>query len=83
MRRLWFTTQLRGPPGPRLPAGVSALMRVLRDGGAHAQAAVAAAVAHVFDADLHEGIYVKQFLAVVDGGALQNFLTVFSLRAKI
>lgn len=58
-------------------------MRVLRDGGTHAQGAVAAAVARVFDADLHEGIYVKQFLAVEDGGPEQDFLTVLSLRAQI
>lgn len=76
-------TQLRGPPGPHLPASVSALMRVLRDGGTLAQGAVAAAVAHVFDADLHEGIYVKEFLTVEDGGPLQNFLTAVSLWAEI
>lgn len=78
-----LTTQLGRPPGPRLPAGVSALMRVLGDGGTHAQGAVAAAVAHVFDADLHEGIYVKQFLTGADGRPEQKFLTAISLQAQI
>lgn len=63
-----FTTQLRGPPGPRLPAGMSALMGVLRYGGTQGQE-VCGAIARVFDTDVHEGIEVNQFLAVEDGGS--------------
>ena len=63
-----LTTERGGPPSPRLPTGARALMHVLREGGTHAQGAVAAAVAQVFDTHLHEGIYVKQFLTVEDVG---------------
>lgn len=69
-----FTTQRGGPPGPWLPAGMSALMGVLGYGGTHGQE-VCGVAAGVFDTDVHEGIEVNQFLTVEDGGSQQYVLT--------
>lgn len=73
-----FTTQLGGPPGPRPPPRMSALMGVLGYGGTHGQevgGVAAAAAARVFDTDVHEGVEVHQFLTVEDGGSQQYVLT--------
>lgn len=59
-----FTAELGGPPGPRPPTRMGALMGILGHGGTHAHVAHACAVARVFDAEVHKGVEVNQVLTV-------------------